>query len=183
MQHQSIDKICFFYIFFGLKIFSNWRRFPIYIFTSSRERRNPWFSLLLSKWRISRWLQVYNNKTQIFIEQSLIVYFRLWSSEKLMQEKRSLYHRNTVLGKYILTFLYHRPIALTFLTVVDNVCNDTTSYLIFWWLVEQRIELHEDKAKDKVLTEAELTAGINLASFIKASVTGKLSLNDYNQVN
>ena len=56
-----------------------------------------------------------------------------------------------------------------------------------WWKsknnLEQKTELSEDTANDKVFTQAELTAGVNLLSIVKASATGQLSLDDYNEVN
>ena len=49
-------------------------------------------------------------------------------------------------------------------------------------IADQRTELSEITAKDKVFTQAELTASVDVA-LLKASATGQLSLEDYNEVN
>ena len=49
-------------------------------------------------------------------------------------------------------------------------------------LIEQKTVSSDDKINDQILTEAQLTAGVG-ALILKASVTGTLSLDDYNEVN
>ena len=66
-----------------------------------------------------------------------------------MQEKQSLFHRNTVLGMFLHFFFD------AFKCRIELNSNIRI-------IVEQKTELYDDMAKDKVLTEAELTASVDV---------------------